>query len=111
VPNTPRERAPGRKGGTIRLRYPPPRLGIQMTRRASRLQKRYGPARVDGVVQGWVAFVMVTTHGIPRDVIEDILEIKGDTLDWADFERRMEEFSEVSRDGRKPGLQRARPLG
>ena len=60
---------------------------------------------VDDVLQGWVVFEMVTTNGIPLDVVEEISLTEGLTLDVADFERRMEEFREKSRDGKKPGLQ------
>ena len=67
-----------------------------------KLHQRYGPPVVDDVVQGWVAFELSSTHGIPEDVIEEILEAKGMTLDWEDYHRRMDEFRQLSRTNSKP---------
>jgi len=62
---------------------------------------------VDGVVQGWLAFELHTSHGTWIDMQEEMAKRAGLTIDTEDFERRMEEFREVSRGGQKPGLQRA----
>ena len=71
-------------------------------RQRRKLQERYGPPVVDGVVQGWVGFELTTTHGIPEDVIEKILQIKGMTMDWDDYRSRIDGFRQLSRERSKP---------
>ena len=61
---------------------------------------------INGVVQGWVAFEMCTSDGIPIDVIQDIFEEENMKVDLEDFEKRMKEFKIISKAGKKDGLQR-----
>lgn len=72
------------------------------TKQKKKLYRRYGPPVVDGFVQGWVGFELTTVHGIPSDIIEAILLDKSMEMDWDDYNTRMEEFRQLSRDKSKP---------
>ena len=79
---------------------------MDIPRRAKKLLLKYGTfGVVDGVIQGWLIFELVTSDGAPLNIIEEFAEAIDLTLDVEDFELRMEEFREKSRAGKKPGLQ------
>jgi len=80
-----------------------------MSRRLKRLCVRHGSLPViDGVLQGWAAFELVTTYGLPFDIVQDMARENGLQVDRPDFEHRFEEFRQKSRGGGPQGLAKHR---
>jgi alanyl-tRNA synthetase len=50
-------------------------------------------------MRGRVLFELVTTHGFPRELIEEELKKRGMEGDWIDFEEEMKKHQELSRAG------------
>lgn len=83
--------------------------GMDMFRRA--LDRQRG----SGIFAGDDAFDLVTTHGFPKEVIEDLAAAEGLTVDQDRFRVRWEEFQKISQGGKTvevfatSALQEAKP--
>lgn len=69
------------------------RKGLDMLHKCLERHKQQGYAQFSGDD----AFELVTTHGFPRELIEELLEQEGLSIDEARFDQRWNEFVQISR--------------
>jgi alanyl-tRNA synthetase len=65
--------------------------------------KKLEELRTGQTIPGADAFVLYDTYGLPRDFIEDVLRDAGVKVDWAGFDRAMEEQRSKARASWKGG--------